>query len=51
MISLIPFAKATFAVVDKQVNEFADMVVGFVELKPDVAFLVTNGSGRGPQYK
>jgi creatinine amidohydrolase len=32
MISLFPFSKAAFAAIDRQVNEFADMVVNFVEL-------------------
>jgi hypothetical protein len=32
MISLFPFAKATFAAIDKQVNEFAHKVISFVEL-------------------
>lgn len=32
MISLSPLAKSTFVAIDKQVNEFADMVISFVEL-------------------
>lgn len=32
MISLFPFAKRIFEVVDKQVQEFADMVINFIEL-------------------
>ena len=32
MISLFPFGKAIFAAVDELVQEFADMVVGLVEL-------------------
>lgn len=32
MISLYPFAKPAIAAVDKQVNEFADMVISFIEL-------------------
>ncbi|MGD9633824.1 MAG: hypothetical protein AB7U97_11155 [Pirellulales bacterium] len=32
MISLFPLSKAAFAAIDRQVNEFADMVVSFIEL-------------------
>jgi hypothetical protein len=32
MISLYPFAKVAFAAVDKQVHEFADIVISFIEL-------------------
>lgn len=32
MISLYPYAKAVFAVIDRQVHEFANMVVNFVEM-------------------
>lgn len=32
MISLFPFGRAIFAAVDKQVQEFAAMVVAFVEM-------------------
>lgn len=32
MISLYTFSKAAFAAIERQVNEFANMVVNFIEL-------------------
>ncbi len=32
MISLFPFSNAALAAIDRQVNEFADMVINFIEL-------------------
>jgi len=32
MISLYTFSRAVFAAIDRQVNEFAKLVVNFVEL-------------------